>query len=525
MIKKAGLWFEDHVSCHAFDGIMRLAIYLENDSLTSPFIEISLNQIAIRFCINTYLDCLKHDSTIYIVLLSSNNKALKLVFETGTSALVFFAQIKLLSKISIYQVDPYETIRRSKDISSLLTTVDPVVFQVKQPKYAFPSIYHHYAMETWERRCDYTNLGFYTQFRSTTIAFITWNVSQQTPYISNPNKPTATIDVSFLFRYRKPILCLTLQEIEYSAKSLTLGSSYNSRSWNELIDKAASLFNYRSVKWEACGGVFIKILVRKDFGGKISNIKCENVRLGFGNYLANKSAIITTFTIDSATFAWAAAHFHSERSQVQVRNNTLTMIHNKLMKTEAVYKFLSGDLNYRIDLSYEDCVKFARHGVIKKILDYDQLIKNEDNKFLESIIKFQPTYKYDLNSNSFDTSKKHRVPSYTDRVLYLPSLKFVNKANIGLMSFETDVVRDFVTDFEYKTQPNLNLRLELNFPPDPKCQLYDSFQDVNFSDHRPVIAVFDLNIFMEDREKYYEYNEMKNFKKAELFNLYGKLVL
>ena len=36
--------------------------------------------------------------------------------------------------------------------------------------------------------------------------------------------------------------------------------------------------------------------------------------------------------------------------------------------------------------------------------------------FDEAPISFQPTYKYLINSNEYDSEK--RIPSYTDRILY-----------------------------------------------------------------------------------------------------------
>ncbi len=37
--------------------------------------------------------------------------------------------------------------------------------------------------------------------------------------------------------------------------------------------------------------------------------------------------------------------------------------------------------------------------------------------YSEARITFQPTYKYDLNSDQFDTSEKARIPAWCDRVL------------------------------------------------------------------------------------------------------------
>lgn len=46
--------------------------------------------------------------------------------------------------------------------------------------------------------------------------------------------------------------------------------------------------------------------------------------------------------------------------------------------------------------------------------------------FQEGRIRFLPTYKYDIGTDDFDTSKKNRIPSYTvsqayDLSFYLPA--------------------------------------------------------------------------------------------------------
>lgn len=38
--------------------------------------------------------------------------------------------------------------------------------------------------------------------------------------------------------------------------------------------------------------------------------------------------------------------------------------------------------------------------------------------FNEGPLIFRPTYKYDNNSEVYDSSEKQRIPSWTDRVLY-----------------------------------------------------------------------------------------------------------
>lgn len=44
----------------------------------------------------------------------------------------------------------------------------------------------------------------------------------------------------------------------------------------------------------------------------------------------------------------------------------------------------------------------------------NKLFKN----YNENEISFFPTYKFDKNTDQYDTSQKQRVPSWTDRILY-----------------------------------------------------------------------------------------------------------
>ena len=71
------------------------------------------------------------------------------------------------------------------------------------------------------------------------------------------------------------------------------------------------------------------------------------------------------------------------------------------------------------------------------------------NQFKEGNINFIPTYKYDKGSQNFDTSRKQRIPAWTDRVL------FRSAANDKIKLLE-----------------------------------YTSIPGVNFSDHKPVNAIF-----------------------------------
>mmetsp|Transcript_22551 Transcript_22551/g.20031 ORF Transcript_22551/g.20031 Transcript_22551/m.20031 type:complete len:85 (+) Transcript_22551:611-865(+) len=83
-----------------------------------------------------------------------------------------------------------------------------------------------------------------------------------------------------------------------------------------------------------------------------------------------------------------------------------------------------GDLNFRIQNSYEDTISLLeeineenQQETIDYLLKMDQLYLLREkyswiNNFKEIPITFLPTYKYNLHSDVYDTSKKLRIPSY-----------------------------------------------------------------------------------------------------------------
>jgi hypothetical protein len=82
------------------------------------------------------------------------------------------------------------------------------------------------------------------------------------------------------------------------------------------------------------------------------------------------------------------------------------------------------------------------------------------SRFKEGVLNFEPTYKYDDHSDIYDTSKKQRIPAWCDRILYEKVDK--NDRHIELL--------------EYNRRENY------------------------FSDHRPVIANFNLKICSINKE-------------------------
>ena len=175
---------------------------------------------------------------------------------------------------------------------------------------------------------------------------------------------------------------------------------------------------------------------------------------------------------------------------------------------------LFGDLNFRVDIEYEEFSQYMKKGSCwNKLLDYDQFIKyklasiDSMANIQEDEIKFPPTYKYVINSNEYDytpenptnnqnqndnlkKSGKKRNPSWCDRIFY--------KKN----AFTTKDGKKIITGVEYNNVMD------------------DNFQT---SDHRPIYQIFDVIIFKEkpDIKKIIEREIIAN-EKMGISNKYMK---
>ena len=300
--------------------------------------------------------------------------------------------------------------------------------------------------------------------------------------------------------------------------------------------------------------------ILEDKFDKVKNISKKIVKTGFGGTTGNKGSCVINFDYENTSFSVSCSHLVANKKNKRLKeleyilnlklntfynpdklkdkssdqidsitqsleeimsteddivktqsglNQTNTNINNPLQKTESLttnndsllFKdsdiwILFGDLNFRIDMEYEEFSDFIKKGNSwDKLLDYDQFVKyqlaslSSMANIQEDLIKFAPTYKYIINSDEFDytpkndiqstnqkekenenlhKSGKKRNPSWCDRIFY--------KKN----SFMTKDGKKIITGLEY-----------------------NNVMDKNFqsSDHRPVYEIFEVIIFKENPEK------------------------
>lgn len=122
--------------------------------------------------------------------------------------------------------------------------------------------------------------------------------------------------------------------------------------------------------------------------------------------------------------------------------------------------FFMGDMNYRINGNRKIVEMLIENKMLDVLKANDQLnIERIRNNifcgFKEGEICFNPTYKLSKNSDSYDNSKKQRIPAWTDRIL------FSSNGSVELIE-------------------------------------YDCYLQVRISDHRPVYGSFLIGIDGKD---------------------------
>lgn len=236
---------------------------------------------------------------------------------------------------------------------------------------------------------------------------------------------------------------------------------------------------YRECHSEAMVGLFIVTFCSQQLEHSIQYAQSAIVARGIAG-LGNKGAIAIRLRIDSTILVFVNAHLAASEDEIERRNADIEAIGTSLSfpalpKTDSYfawrehsrkgvalgqaldksavtsptdkfdpeqetraeanhrfdildsdYLFMAGDLNYRIALEHDEVIRLISDRRYELLLEKDQLNleRQKGNIFRawsEGKITFRPTYKFDKTrdpNRQYDTSDKHRTPSYTDRILF-----------------------------------------------------------------------------------------------------------
>lgn len=258
--------------------------------------------------------------------------------------------------------------------------------------------------------------------------------------------------------------------IELTAGNMMNAKSDNFIAWEKEIKKileelSATKEKYMSLWTWQMGGIAVLLFIKESHVSNISQIEGSVKKTGLGGISANKGGIGISVTYSKTLLCFVCSHLAAGFSNIDERHQDYKTIakgilfskHKKIRDHDGVIWL--GDLNYRINLQNEEVKALIAEKDYQKLFEFDQLNKQMANGesfpfFNEMEITFPPTYKFDNNTKVYDTSEKQRVPAWTDRILSLSKGKILRQ------------------------------------------EVYDCEEDVIFSDHRPVYAIFKASTAM-----------------------------
>lgn len=310
----------------------------------------------------------------------------------------------------------------------------------------------------------------YCDFDDLKALFMTWNAGASTPSSLRYSGADSTFFQDLVQSADSPdILVFGFQElVDLEDKKLTAkrflkpkkkeGSdqermSHQYRDWRDFLMKTLDDYMpaddlYHLLHTAPMVGLFTCVFVKSSLRDRIRNLSGAEVKRGMGGLHGNKGAVAVRFRIDDTSICLVNCHLAAGQTQANARHSDIAAIlEAPLFTTERdpgvlvdTYVgggdgsliidhelcILNGDLNYRIDTMSRDTVVTAvKQNNLSKLLERDQLLvarrRNPAFKlraFDELPITFAPTYKYDVGTDTYDTSEKRRSPAWCDRLLF-----------------------------------------------------------------------------------------------------------
>ncbi|XP_041068375.1 type II inositol 1,4,5-trisphosphate 5-phosphatase isoform X2 [Carcharodon carcharias] len=310
----------------------------------------------------------------------------------------------------------------------------------------------------------------YTYIRNYRIFAGTYNVNGKSP--KEDLKPWLSYDAE-----PPDIYCIGFQEIDLSKETFLFNDTPKEEEWFVAVTESLHpLAAYAKIKLVRLVGMMLILYVKKEHAAYVTEVEVETVGTGIMGRMGNKGGVSIRFQFHNTTLCIVNSHLAAHTEECDRRNqdykdicsrmrfiqSTLPLTSLTIMKHDMIIWL--GDLNYRIcHPDVEVIKKLIKIKDYARLIKYDQLTKHMEESgvfqgFKEGNINFQPTYKYDIGSDHWDTSEKCRVPAWCDRILWKGSN---------------------IEELEYRSHMALKI-----------------------SDHKPVSAIFQAGIKVVNQELY-----------------------
>lgn len=312
------------------------------------------------------------------------------------------------------------------------------------------------------------------------VHIITWNVGSATP----PDDITSLLGLN-VGDGNTDMYIIGLQEVN-SMINKRLKDVLFTDQWSEVCMERLSPFGYVLVTSQRMQGLLLLVFAKYFHLPFLRGVQTETTRTGLGGYWGNKGGVSARMSVFGHTICFLNCHLpaHMENSEQRMEDFESILQQQQfegqaatgVLDHDVVFWF--GDLNFRIDDLEMQVVKSAiDNNKFPMLWEKDQLNMAKDSEtvlegFQEGPLKFPPTYKFDVGTNTYDTSGKKRKPAWTDRILWrlratAPVGTALGAGKRGSMSGLTSGTK--VTQHYYR-----------------------SHMEYTVSDHKPVSSIFTL---------------------------------
>ncbi|XP_055432944.1 inositol polyphosphate 5-phosphatase K isoform X2 [Bubalus kerabau] len=310
--------------------------------------------------------------------------------------------------------------------------------------------------------------------RTLSIHVVTWNVASAAP----PPDLSDLLQLNNL-NLNLDIYVIGLQELNCGIMSLLSDTAFEDP-WSSYFMDVLSPLSFVKISSVRMQGLLLLIFAKYQHLPFIQVLSTKSTPTGLFGYWGNKGGVNIFLKLYgyyvSIINCHLPPHMANNDQRLEHFDRILEMQNFETQDTPNILDhdliLWFGDMNFRIE---DFGLHFVRESIKNQrysdLWEKDQLsiAKRHDpllREFQEGSLLFPPTYKFDKNSNNYDTSEKKRKPAWTDRILW--RLK-----------------RQSQTDFQTPT---------LSAPFALFLRSYVSHMVYTISDHKPVTCTFDLEL-------------------------------
>ncbi|CAF1418116.1 unnamed protein product [Adineta ricciae] len=317
------------------------------------------------------------------------------------------------------------------------------------------------------------------------------------------------------------IIAVGFQEIDTSSGAYIYDDKKKEDEWEGIVRKtikACYKSKHSDHKFDLLNrvrlmGIILFVYVRAPHMNHCTLTSRSSVATGFMGLAGNKGGVGIRFRFYQTDICFVNCHFASGDGQTSRRNEDYQTIESRMTFTYGASSSLKeyiwyasssagnsasntqatsastqwwkihdhdivfwfGDMNYRISQTNEQVREALRELSTIPLHEKDQLrcemkLNNVFTNYSEPPIHFMPTYKFDPNTEVYDTSEKLRTPSWTDRILYYAKRSKIHNEN----KEKVDLVQPI---------------------------RYSCARTIQFSDHRPVSGLYNVRIKYQCNEE------------------------